>query len=105
MPPSQGAHRSHRKMVQAKHIPDELLLRTVEDVNNETNCWAPTGTVAERMPAMPFKVVAAKLSRAMSKGWVTGCDCGCRGDWELTRLGREVAGITTQRRPNPMEDL
>jgi hypothetical protein len=95
---------THRKIVQAKHIPDDLILREVERLNNEYGCWAMTCWVAEAMPGMPPAVVAAKLSRLMHRGMVTGCDCGCRGDWELTAKGREHAGITDPpRRPNPME--
>lgn len=52
--------------------------------------WSMTAVVQEALPEFPPKVVAAKLSRLLRRGLLTGCDCGCRGDWELTDKGREV---------------
>lgn len=85
-------------------LPDEAVIRAVEAVNNEHDCWAFTAHIADSFPDAPFKVVAAKLARLAERGLVTGCPCGCRGDWEVTHKGRELAGITTARRPNPMVD-
>ena len=39
---------------------------------------------------LPRKVVEAKLSKLLKRGYLDGCDCGCRGDWQLTAKGREV---------------
>ncbi len=49
--------------------------------------WTHTWDVQERYPDVPPKVVAAKLSKLLRRRLVTGCDCGCRGDWELTARG------------------
>lgn len=37
---------------------------------------------------VPSKVVLAKFRRVNRRGLVDGCDCGCRGDFELTASGR-----------------
>lgn len=50
--------------------------------------WTNTTEVSIVFRHFPFKVVAAKLSKLLKRGLVTGCDCGCRGDWELTAKGR-----------------
>lgn len=52
---------------------------------------ACTWTLAERsFPQVPQKVVAAKLRQLMKRGLLTGCSCGCRGDWLLTDAGRDM---------------
>jgi hypothetical protein len=38
-------------------------------------------------PDAPEKVLRAKLSAMVRKGFVGGCDCGCRGDWHITDKG------------------
>lgn len=87
----------------AADIDDRLILGIVEETCIRDDMWSNTTKVAEHFPDLPFKVVAAKLSKLSRRGLVTGCDCGCRGDWELTTKGRELAGITTPWRENPCE--
>lgn len=65
--------------------------------------WANTTEIAAAFPTVPFKVVAAKLSQLLKRDLITGCDCGCRGDWELLTAGRELAGIAQAWRENPEE--
>ncbi|QIG61596.1 hypothetical protein SEA_SYRA333_86 [Mycobacterium phage Syra333] len=48
---------------------------------------------SDEVPGVPYKVVLAKFRRCAGRGLVTGCDCGCRGDWELTRKGRGVVAV------------
>ncbi len=69
------------------------VLGVVERSCLERGYWTNTVVVAAAFPDAPFKVVAAKLSRLLKRGFVDGCDCGCRGDWELTDKGREFAGL------------
>ena len=46
-------------------------------------------SVRHAMPAgAPEKLVLAKMRQLISKGLVDGCDCGCRGDFELTDKGK-----------------
>ena len=46
-------------------------------------------SVQHAMPAgVPYKVVQAKMASLISRGLVSGCTCGCRGDFELTGKGK-----------------
>jgi len=40
------------------------------------------------MPPVPDNLALAKMRQLMRKGLVSGCGCGCRGDFELTEKGR-----------------
>jgi hypothetical protein len=42
-------------------------------------------------PDTPEKVGVAKMKSLIKRGLVSGCCCGCRGDFELTTAGRELA--------------
>lgn len=49
--------------------------------------------VERAFPEFPRKVVRAKLDKLVRKGLLDGCACGCRGDFQATARGREVAGL------------
>ena len=43
------------------------------------------------IPAMPLKVVLAKAKALIRRGLITGCACGCRGDFNRSLpLGRPL---------------
>lgn len=44
--------------------------------------WANRTDLAARL-GVPDKVLLAKLERLIKKGRITGCACGCRGDFEV----------------------
>jgi tRNA nucleotidyltransferase (CCA-adding enzyme) len=45
-------------------------------------------SVQHAMPAgVPYKVAQAKMASLIRRGLVSGCTCGCRGDFELTEKG------------------
>lgn len=49
--------------------------------------WAfPEGT--------PDKICHAKMKSLYKRGLVGGCDCGCRGDFEITDKGLQLIGRT-----------
>lgn len=79
----------------ASDISDRAMLRAVDRLCCQRDSWTNTTLVAEAFGWMPYKVVQAKLRRLHSRGLVSGCPCGCRGDWEVTSKGRELAGITS----------
>jgi hypothetical protein len=72
--------------VKASDIPDLDVLRAIEQV--KTGIGATGWIVAEQFPEIPEKVILAKLRRLGRRGLIDGCGCGCRGDWELTNVGR-----------------
>lgn len=44
--------------------------------------YANGADLAARL-GVPTKVLLAKLERLIEKGYVKGCTCGCRGDFEV----------------------
>ena len=86
--------------MQCKDIPDMPILRFLDQCRDgDSPRWATWGdghgvmpTVQDAMPpGTPEKLQLAKMSRLMRRGLVVGCDCGCRGDFELSGAGiREV---------------
>lgn len=66
---------------------DSKFMPTIESV-------IPQGT--------PYKIQLAKMKKLMKQGLVTGCDCGCRGDYEITNLGLTTINVArTQRMISP----
>lgn len=75
--------------MKASDISDLELCRAIADTEPMGGwgySWRHWGAVAERIDAPP-RVVMAKFRRCKGRGLVDGCDCGCRGDWELTQSG------------------
>lgn len=80
--------------MQCKDIPDAPILAFLA-----ANDWAAgwhdfegpeyCPTVRDCMPAgVPPKLRLAKMRGLINRGLVTGCACGCRGDFEITDKGR-----------------
>lgn len=53
--------------------------------------WVLMTELEKALPAVPRKVILAKMRALMKKGLVSGCGCGCRGDFELTEDGAFLA--------------
>ena len=77
-------------MTQCKDIPDKPILEFLR----EQDGWSTWGeghsmpTVRDAMPdGAPPKLQLAKMRMLMRRGLVDGCDCGCRGDFDLTDKG------------------
>lgn len=90
-------------MPQAKDIPTELILRIINELGARFlercnrppryDCaWATIWDIEASIDTMPKKVVLAKLRKLMKAGYITGCDCGCRGDYELLDKARDEFG-------------
>lgn len=46
-------------------------------------------TVQDAMPpGTPVKIQIAKMAKLIKKGFVSGCSCGCRGDYTITDKGK-----------------
>ena len=78
--------------MQCKDIPDKPILHFLYERTSGGE-WCNWGLGNERdvtaaMPAnTPPKLVLAKMRMLIRRGLVTGCTCGCRGDFELTQKG------------------
>lgn len=85
----------------ARDIPDAVFLRAISaaarhgawacrwDVERVLGGLDPSQYIDE-VPGVPGKVVLAKFRRVKHRGLADGCDCGCRGDFELTDAGRAL---------------
>jgi hypothetical protein len=47
-----------------------------------------TGQATQDWPGVPPRLLLAKARRLDRRGLITGCACGCRGDFEITAKGR-----------------
>jgi hypothetical protein len=75
---------------QCKDIPTLPILQFLKNLNGKWGTCFPnwTNSVQEAMPkGAPEKLVQAKMRNLILKGYVDGCYCGCRGDYELTDKG------------------
>jgi len=79
---SEKRRRAKLGRIQAKHIPDEAIMGAVATVNAEGR-WAMTWDLADALPGVPPKVILAKCRSLIKRGRLTGCACGCRGDFEI----------------------
>lgn len=79
---------------QTKDIPDRPVLEFLRDLGR----WAtwfdydprPNNTVVSAMPeGTPPKMALSKMNSLIRRGLVSGCPCGCRGDFEITPAGRQ----------------
>lgn len=92
--------------LQAKDIPDRAVLEFVEKTSM-VEALPLGGQTASCLPrwvfcwdferdgyfgSLPWKVVQAKLRQLLKRKLLTGCGCGCRGDWELTVDGERELG-------------
>ena len=89
---------------QAKQIGDAEIVDAVRRSRgrNGVPAWSTTSDVAGEFPQFHYKVVMAKLSSAIRRGLLRGCDCGCRGDFEIP--GEESGSEWDRREKARMSD-
>lgn len=73
--------------MKAADIDDGDMVAAVAHIQEVKGSWANVGEVEAHFPDFPPKVVVAKLARLIKRGLLTGCTCGCRGDFEVTEKG------------------
>lgn len=78
-----------RGKVQCKDIADGPLLRFIAGKQREKGAWVNTWDFEPPYSDLPDNLFRAKMGQLMKRRLVTGCNCGCRGDYELTNKGRE----------------
>lgn len=86
--------------VKAADIADEIFLQTVLDVFEAENGWTNIRHLRERIPGFPEKVIRAKARQLIKRNWLSGCTCGCRGDFELHPEGMDFLaerGVSNKR--------
>ena len=77
--------------MKAADIADIVFLRLVR--LKRYGMGASRWDVGEELQQFPEKVVLAKARGLIRRGLISGCACGCRGDFELTDRGRELLEI------------
>lgn len=90
--------------MKAADIPDELILEFLaKHQGNWTLLFGikfrPLDTCVDEVitPGVPPKVLLAKMRAIYRRGLIAGCDCGCRGDWEITDKGLGLIGQTRKK--------
>ena len=76
--------------MQCKDIPAEPILRILLCHKGRWCNWFLESelSVFNAMPVgIPGNLVHAKMRSLIRRGLVTGCTCGCRGDFEITPKG------------------
>lgn len=96
--------RVRRRRMSCKDISDDDFMTAVETVCLMQGRWALRWEVAavlagrvedvgngviEDYDNMPWKLVVAKARKLIRRGVLSGCYCGCRGDFELMQLSKE----------------
>lgn len=79
--------------MQCKDIDDATLLRFIDRKQRELGRWVCVWDLEPPYSDLPDKLFRAKTATLIRRGMLTGCPCGCRGDYELTDKGREYAGL------------
>jgi len=79
-----------------KQVKDISTIDILKFLQKHDGKWCTWGkgysmpTVADAMPeGTPEKLQLAKMKNLIEKELVIGCDCGCRGDFEITLEGIE----------------
>lgn len=76
-------------MMQCKDIADATLLRFIATKQAEKGAWVNTWDFEPPYSDLPDNLFRAKMGKLLKRGLLTGCNCSCRGDYELTDKGRE----------------
>lgn len=77
--------------LQCKDIPDIPILRFLLEHEGQWCNWCFNNErdVRKVMPInIPAKLPLAKMRQLIRRGLVSGCTCGCRGDFEITEKGK-----------------
>ena len=77
-------------------ISDQDVLRFLAKHQGRWSTWGDSSfmpTVQDAMPAgTPHKLQLSKMKALHRRGFIGGCLCGCRGDFEITDLGLAFIG-------------
>lgn len=86
------------RRMQAKNIDDDEFLALIATIQRRKGMWANTWDIEAERPDWPRKVYLAKAEKLIKRGRLSGCTCGCRGDFEAIALADDE--ITASGRPS-----
>jgi hypothetical protein len=92
-------------------IPDEPILKLLAEHQGYWTFWGDDNrlswpsesmiyTISFPIENVPRKLIHSKWKSLIRRGLIGGCDCGCRGDFEITDKGLESLGQKRIRRYN-----
>ena len=90
-----GNHLSDAVIYQCKDVPDKPILEFLYQRRKEGKVWCCwfdgfENSIGQAMPSnTPEKTRIQKMAKLIKRGLVSGCGCGCRGDYEITEKGVE----------------
>lgn len=76
-----------------KDVPDKPILDFLHQRKKEGKTWCCwyygfENSIGQAMPPnTPEKIIIQKMAKLIKRGLVSGCVCGCRGDYEITNKG------------------
>ncbi len=77
--------------MQCKDLSTIKILTFLDQHRGQWATWQAIDTympsVGALFPDAADKLVRAKMAQLIGKGLVSGCSCGCRGDYEITEKG------------------
>lgn len=102
--------------MKASDIPDIVMLKAVKSValrklkegeqfaysdgsyngNPWVMVWDAHPEVNRLMGEVPFKVFMAKFKALYKRKLLDGCDCGCRGDMQITLKGKALMEASSE---------
>jgi len=81
-----------RKLIQSKHVPEVPILRSLAALpGGET---ANLEDILNHRSGYPVKAVKERLNSLIRRKLITGCTCGCRGEFAITEAGK--AALTAE---------
>lgn len=78
---------------QCKDVPDKPILEFLHQRMKDGKIWCCwydgfENSIGQAMPHnTPEKIRKSKMAKLIKRGLVSGCYCGCRGDYEITNKG------------------
>lgn len=93
-----GARPEGRWGVKTSDIPDVPILEYLYERQGQWTClWYGSLKDSDDVyfampPGLPPKLYLSKMKSLVKRGLVGGCDCGCRGDFEITDKGLQALG-------------
>lgn len=84
--------------MKASDLSDKDILMFLSKHQGRWSTWCSGGgsmpSVADAVPKdTPVKVLRAKMAALYRRGFIGGCMCGCRGDYEITDKGLDYIGV------------
>jgi hypothetical protein len=80
---------------QCKDVPDKPILDFLYQRRKDGKVWCCwydgfENSIGQAMPPnTPEKIRIQKMAKLIKRGLASGCGCGCRGDYEITKKGIE----------------